>query len=342
MDSISFRANGKTMNWLKALIAKIGSRAMSKDDVVGAKTRTNDLSFFWFLVDAPMAMDTLLIERFHDAVIRPESIVTAISETTGKRENSERRLAAEAKAAGEVPFAVKLAIKGQFEHRSMGENSASLTHQLNIPRTHERLVEEIVAFYLRHFPERVLRVDPVSATVFTADSNEARSYEVLDAICDSPGPRPIVLIDASKGAKIMPMAGEFVNGKLDVIYDALIQALSTPDAPLKRFAASMDQQKKAERWKELADKFDSNTAMRVLEESARRNDNSRFDWVDFRLAWGSEGFPSPLHLHLVPNGRYPTGVFAHAFVRRAHSNGVRIVGTLKSGGDINVLAIYER
>lgn len=330
------------MNWLKGLIAKIESRATSEDDVVGAKIRTSDLSFFWFLVDAPMAMDTLLIERFHDAVIRPESIVTSVSETTGKRESTERRLAAEAKAAGEVPFAVKLALKGQFEHRSMGESSASLTHQLNIPRTHERLVEEIVAFYLRNFPERVLRVDPVAATVFTAESSEAKNYEILDAICNSPGPRPIALIDAPRGAKIMPMAGEFVNGKLDVIYDALIQALATPDAPLKRLDPGMDPQRKAERWKELADKFDSGIAMRVLEESACRNDNSRFDWVDFRMAWGSEGFPSPLHLHLVPNGRYPTGVFAHALVRRAHSNGVRIVGTLKSGGDINVLAIYER
>ena len=36
------------------------------------------------------------------------------------------------------------------------------------------------------------------------------------------------------------------------------------------------------------------------------------------------------------------GTFAHAFVRRADGNGVRIVGTLKTGGDVNVLAIFER
>lgn len=72
------------------------------------------------------------------------------------------------------------------------------------------------------------------------------------------------------------------------------------------------------------------------------NGNSKLDWMDFRMAWGTGGFPSPLHLHIVPNGHYPTGFTAHAFIRRAFSNGVRIVGVLKSGGDINVLVIYER
>ncbi|BBQ09955.1 MULTISPECIES: hypothetical protein [Stenotrophomonas] len=330
------------MSWLKTLGTMFRRNGVTQDGLIGAKSRTNDLSFFWFLVDAPMAMDTLLIERFHDAVIRPESIVRTESEMTAKKETAERRLGAEGRGSGEVPFVVKLALKGKFEHRATGEDAASLTRQLDIPRTHERLLEEIVAFYLLNFPERVLRVDPVSTKVFTADSTTERKYEILDETCATPGPRPIVLIDAPKFTKIMPIAGEFMNGKLDVVYDSLIQALSTADDPLKRFARGMDQDKKAERWKELADRFDASTAMQVLEDAARRNDNSRFDWVDFRMAWGETGFPSPLHLHVVPNGRYPTGVFGHAFIRRAFSNGVRIVGTLKSGGDINVLAIYER
>lgn len=102
----------------------------------------------------------------------------------------------------------------------------------------------------------------------------------------------------------------------------------------------MNSPKKAENWKQLADRFDATKARVVLEEASRRNENSRFDWIDFRLVWSSSGSPS--HLHMVPKGRYPTGIFAHALVKRAYSNGVRIVGTLKSGGDINVLEIYER
>jgi hypothetical protein len=315
---------------------------VTQDSPVSAKSRTNDLSFFWFLVDAPMAMDTLLIERFHDAVIRPDSIVRSENESTADKRITEQRLGAEGKGSGELPFVVKLALKGTFDHRATDENSAALSRQLDIPRTPERLLEEIVAFYLLNFPDRVLRVDPVSTKVFTSDSDKEQSYEILDETCARPGPRPIVLIDAPKLTKMMPMAGEFMNGKLDVVYDSLILALSTADQPLRRFARGMAADQKAERWKELADRFEASAAMQVLEESARKNDNSRFDWVDFRMAWGTEGFPSPLHLHIVPNGRYPTGVFAHSFIRRAFSNGVRVIGTLKSGGDINVLAIYER
>lgn len=289
-----------------------------------------------------MFMDTPLIERFHDAVIRPDNIVVSEAETTGAKEETERKLGVRGKGKGEIPFVVGLALQGSFDHRFKRENSAGLTRQLDTPRTPERLLEEIVAFYLAHFPERVLRVDPIARTVSTAVANSPTDYTTLDATCDTPGPRPIVLIDAPRRTKIMPMAGEFKDGKVDVIYDTLILELSTADDPLKRFDRKMDAAKKAERWGELVSRFDARIAMHVLEDAGRKHDGSRFEWIDFRMAWGDGGSPSPLHLHVVPNGQYSTGTFAHAFIRRGYGNGVRIVGTLKTGGDINVLAIYER
>ena len=101
-------------------------------------------------------------------------------------------------------------------------------------------------------------------------------------------------------------------------------------------------EKKAERWKELIGRFKAPVAMKVLEAAGKDHNGSRFEWIDFRMAWGEGGTPSPLHLHVCPRGQYSMGTFAHAFVRRGQSNGVRILGTLKTGGDINVLAIYER
>lgn len=315
---------------------------MNEETTVDAIRRIKDLNFFWFLVDAPMAMDSQLIERFHDAVIRPDSIPRVATETMGERTTTDQVLGTDGQGSGEIPFVAKLAVTGKFERRSGRESSATRTEQSDVPRTHERLMEEIVAFYLLNFPDRVLRMDPVAETVVRSDSETNQGYDVLDATCATPGPRPIVLIDAPRLTKVMPMAGEFINGKLDVIYDSLLEALSTQDAPLERMDGEMDSTKKAENWKQLADRFDATKARVVLEEASRRNDNSRFDWIDFRLVWGSSGSPSPLHLHMMPKGQYPTGIFAHALVRRAYSNGVRIVGTLKSGGDINVLAIYER
>ena len=315
---------------------------MSTPAPPGAASRAIDLGFFWFLVDAPMFMDAPLIDRFHDAVIRPENIVVSESETTGSKEETGRRLGVKGKGKGEIPFVVGLALQGNFEHRSKRENSAGLAREFDIPRTPERLLEEIVAFYLAHFPERVLRVDPVAKTVSTAVASSSADYASLDATCETPGPRPIVLIDAPRGTKIMPMAGEFKEGQVDVIYDALISGLSTADEPLKRFDRKMDATKKAERWGELVSRFDARIAMHVLEDAGQKHGGSRFEWIDFRMAWGDGGSPSPLHLHVVPNGQYSMGTFAHAFIRRGYGNGVRIVGTLKTGGDINVLAIYER
>lgn len=49
-----------------------------------------------------------------------------------------------------------------------------------------------------------------------------------------------------------------------------------------------------------------------------------------------------MHLHIELGGRYYTGVVAHLFIRRALESGIRLVGTLKDGPDLNVLALYEK
>lgn len=313
--------------------------------IPGAKVRTADLGVFWFLVDAPMFIDASLVDRFHDALIRPESVMVSVTDSQAAKEEAQRKFGVQGKGKADVPFVLGLALKGSFDHRFTRENSAQHTQQLQIPRTSERLLEEVIAFYLAHFPERIVIVSPVDKKVTRAvklASENELSYEDLDRICNTQGPRPLILIDAPPGAKVMPMAGEFKDGNVEVIYNALVAALSTSDDPLKRFDRGMSAEVKAERWEELVRRFDARVAMHVLEDAGKQHDGARFEWIDFRMAWGEGGSPSPLHLHVCPDGRYTMGTFAHAFVRRASSNGVRVVGTLKTGGDVNVLAIYER
>ena len=48
-----------------------------------------------------------------------------------------------------------------------------------------------------------------------------------------------------------------------------------------------------------------------------------------------------MHLHLGARGKYDTGVFAYNLVNRTFKHGVRLVGTLKSEPDLNVLAILS-
>ena len=90
-------------------------------------------------------------------------------------------------------------------------------------------------------------------------------------------------------------------------------------------------------WKAIGDKFDSGAALEILE--AAVPENHRIDWIDFRLQLNSAG--ETLHLHISPRGLYSAGTFGYNFIRRGHSKGARIVGSLKRGPDLNVLAIFE-
>jgi hypothetical protein len=66
----------------------------------------------------------------------------------------------------------------------------------------------------------------------------------------------------------------------------------------------------------------------------------RIRWIDYRLPVTRAG--DTLHLHVCPAGRYDTGVFAYNLIKRGFKHGLRLVGTLKSEPDMNVLAIYDK
>lgn len=309
-----------------------------------AATRTRDLKNFWFLVDAPMLSDDSLIERLHDAVLRPERILEEDVERTNKTAATKRQYGLEGKKKGEVPFVFEMALKGTFRHDVSHSDSTGHDRKHSIPRTPERLLEEVVAFYLRYFPNRVLTVDPVAGTVQAVGVEGDKGYAYLDEICNQPGPRPIVVLDCPAGSKFIPMAAEFVDGDVVVIVDALADAFSTPEEPLPRFGRTRLVEKPAriKIWQAQISAFKGREAMYVLEDTGKSKGGQRIQWIDFRLPWQDQADPSPLHLHVVPGGRYSMGTFAHAFINRGFHQGARIVGTLKSGGDINVLAIYER
>ena len=83
-------------------------------------------------------------------------------------------------------------------------------------------------------------------------------------------------------------------------------------------------------------------AMEVVESAGDPDEEKRSDklaWIDFRVPVGGA---HTLHLHCVPDGKAHTGVFGYNLVRRGFRQGVRIVGTLKAGLDVNALAIFDR
>ena len=78
--------------------------------------------------------------------------------------------------------------------------------------------------------------------------------------------------------------------------------------------------------------------MVAVEESSTKN--GRIRWIDYRLPVTQDG--DTLHLHVCPGAKYDTGVFAYNLIKRGSKHGLRLIGTLKSEPDMNVLAIYEK
>jgi len=93
-----------------------------------------------------------------------------------------------------------------------------------------------------------------------------------------------------------------------------------------------------EYWRWFDTNFSATQAMIAVEEASR--EHGRIQWIDYRVPVTTEG--DTLHLHVCPEGKFDTGVFAYNFIKRGYKHGLRLVGTLKSEPDMNVLAIYER
>jgi hypothetical protein len=132
------------------------------------------------------------------------------------------------------------------------------------------------------------------------------------------------------------MAGETIDSKLKMIYKKYISQLDyIGDFP--QYSSKPVQGEYY--WSELEKSFSSTTAMRAVEDSTKNG--GRLDWIDFRLIARENDEIHPIHLHLAPRGNYNTGTFAYQTVRRGFKFGLKIIGTLKQGEDVNVLAMYE-
>jgi hypothetical protein len=136
------------------------------------------------------------------------------------------------------------------------------------------------------------------------------------------------------------MAAEFENGVVDPLF-MKIEASNgerPPKYPEGAGSTPEGMAKYQDYWKWFDKNFSAVRAMEVVEKASSAN--GRIRWIDYRVPLTADGHT--LHLHIVPAGAYDTGVFAYNFIKRGLTHGLRLVGTMKSGPDMNVLAIYEK
>lgn len=92
-------------------------------------------------------------------------------------------------------------------------------------------------------------------------------------------------------------------------------------------------------WKWFETNFNATKAM-VAIEAAASEASGPLRWIDYRLPLNVYG--DTLHLHVVPAGQHDVGVFAYNMVKRGEKHGLRLVGTLRSEPDLNVLAVFDK
>ncbi len=304
--------------------------------------RSQNLGRLWWITDASLFVDDDLVRRIHDAVVWPEFEEKYVEKTSFKRVTT--ALEGVAKAEGEAEFKLpnlidwlgpklkaKAALEGSIART--GENEESNVVKGKPVESSERKINDLVVEYLSEFPERLLFVD-VPGGQFSNFEGELAA-EQLDKLLNSP-PRPLVFVNIRKGAPLFPTVAEMEDGDFRPIFPALDQKLLASKNPTPRYDDN-DKDKRAAYWGAVSQNFKSRVAMQELEKACSPG---RIGWIDFRVLFDDDG--STGHLHVVPAGKAHAGVFGYNFVHRGYKYGCRVVATLKSGTDMNVLAIYER
>lgn len=303
-----------------------------------------------WLADAPLFIDADQVGRFYDAIARPQTKdgTTSVEITQETMKELSGKLGLEIgmtteKLAGLllpllafVKPSAKMTAEGEAAKKS--SEGSSVSYELIPVDTPQSQLEALTLLYLTNFPARVFFADFKSAP----DWRDPKSISAV--------PRSLVFLDLpgfdeaiEKGCvqtKLIPTAAEFDNGKIVEIYKELLAA--NGERPPRYFDRSEKPgrlvEERKQYWQWFEKNFNAVAALVAIEKAA--SENGRIRWIDYRLALTTEG--DTLHLHICPRGSFDTGVLAYNFVKRGSTHGLRLVGTLKSGADLNVLAIYEK
>lgn len=303
-----------------------------------------------WLADAPLFIDGEQVDRFYDAVVRPHSRLVEWSQanltsTAGKFEASGSAggkidvskilggLGVGTLLSGLATAEAQLAGKGAYE----GKDDETRSWKYAPIETPQRQLLALTAFYASQLSNRIFLVGDPSTLHWRAPLSIAavpRSLVFLDLPGTESPSNP-----AGSATMLIPTAAEFANGKIVPLYPDLKR--NNGDAPPEYPERAPGGDLPAERaayWSWFSKEFSAKKAMRVVEEAA--SNNGRIHWIDYRTPISAQG--DTLHLHVSPRGSYDTGTLAYNFIKRGYKHGIRIVGTLKSEPDMNVLAIYEK
>jgi hypothetical protein len=304
-----------------------------------------------WLADAPLFIDAEQVSALYNAVLRPSKEKAAVrlnvsglksTIKTGSLAEKEVPLAEALRLwfpflrSSSVPTSeppmqevLKSWLRLSVETEQSGDAKSSKSDddvvELYETSSPERQLVQLALHYFVNVPDRVRRItEPKDLSMMDPDFIEAL-------------PRALVFLDLSEDLKFIPAAAELAQGNVVTFYDRLLRAFQKDhqDKPPDRSKPGVTGE---QYWNWYRERYKATPALEMVERVI--SDGGRAQWVDFRLPIGEDG--STLHVHINGRGQYDTGTFAYNLVKRGSKHGIRMIGTMKSEPDMNVLALYEK
>ncbi|MGX4656177.1 hypothetical protein ACWCHM_21055 [Micromonospora sp. SCSIO 07396] len=292
-----------------------------------------ELPFSW-LADAPLFIDRDQVSAFYDAVVMPEhetgkitlstrDIRVSRSSTSGKLG---ARIGTRDLLASLFPFLdAHVALEGTHGREKSTQAEQGDSIELHPIRNPHRQLLQLALHYAAHLPDRV---------TFVQDQSW---LDDLDRAYVRDSPRALVFVDLPAGQAIIPLAAELATGRVIAVFDDLVAEISRTVRTLPpHYPATEDPATRREYWRWFSDNYSAIAAMNVLERGI--GDGGPVQWVDYRVHLNDRS----LQLSLRGRRSFETGIYAYSMIRRGNQHGLRIVGTLKSGPGLNVLAVFEK
>jgi len=283
-----------------------------------------------WLLDAPLFIDEVQIEAFYDAILRPELDQTALQLS---RDVSNQ-------IGGGIGFSFGALVPGLSTSasgsttRTRGESA-----DYRVVSNPYRHLLSVALHYHQNVRNRMKTVTYVKAgdTYQIAEKDQPFWY---DPAFISDVPRALLFMDLPRGTKFIPAAAEAgieVHEVFKTIEKEFAERSKTTAPP---YPGGAPEQAEARRiyWEWFSRHFDETVAMRAVEAEVK---GKPLNWIAYRVALPGVGEPF-LHLWVSARGRFDTGTFAYNFIKRGFKHGLRLVGTLKSEPDLNVLAVFEK
>jgi hypothetical protein len=290
-----------------------------------------------WLLDAPLFIDSKQVDAFYDAILRPD--YEAVSETLSNSLTTGTKVGAGTTVGAALPWFAKaeLAANLSRSHATGRDYSATISP---ISNSHRHLLA-LALHYATRGDGRLAIANLRSSTASSPGSSSLPVQWLTPEFIDEV-PRALVFLDVPVGTKLIPAALELTGGTVKVLTDKLAKELGSTESPgYPGSTASRAKKDAFFRWFDAHDL--DRAALKVVEEEVGE---SKIAWIAFNSVLSglprTSDEPSFIHLNLSGRGEYETGVFGYNMIVRGHNHGLRIVGTLKSGPDLNVLAVFER